>query len=121
MGIPIGNELGYNRLMTSETDECTAVPADEAKERLYELLSRVADRRERIVIERDGKPAAALVPVDDAVDKVEKGGDSAGTKGHSGLVGAWGDILSDEEIDSMVADIYAARERDVPRPVNLDG
>jgi antitoxin YefM len=33
--------------------------------RLSELLSDVADRRDHVVVTRNGKPAAALVPIDE--------------------------------------------------------
>ncbi len=42
-----------------------SVGVAEAKAKLSELLGRVAHRDERIVIERWGKPVAALVPVGD--------------------------------------------------------
>ena len=35
------------------------------------------------------------------------------------LVGAWRDI-SDEEMESMIEEIYESRERDLGRPVELD-
>ena len=35
------------------------------------------------------------------------------------LVGAWGDI-DDAEIDAFIAGIYAARSRDLGRPVRLE-
>lgn len=41
------------------------VPVREARERLAELLTAVADRREHIVITRRGRPAAVLVPPDE--------------------------------------------------------
>jgi hypothetical protein len=40
------------------------------------------------------------------------------SRGALGLVGAWGDA-TEEEIDAFVANIYAQRERDLPRPVEL--
>ena len=41
------------------------VPVREFRSRLSELLSDVADRRDHILVTRNGKPAAALVPVDE--------------------------------------------------------
>lgn len=41
------------------------IPAREFRSRLSELLSDVADRREHILVTRNGKPAAALVPIDE--------------------------------------------------------
>jgi prevent-host-death family protein len=41
------------------------VPASEFRARVSELLSDVADRREHVVVTRHGRPAAALVPIDE--------------------------------------------------------
>jgi antitoxin YefM len=41
------------------------VPVREFRSRLSELLSDVADRREHVLVTRNGKPAAALVPIDE--------------------------------------------------------
>jgi prevent-host-death family protein len=42
-----------------------AVPACEFRAHLSEVLSDVADRRDHVLVTRNGKPAAALVPVDE--------------------------------------------------------
>jgi len=39
------------------------VPVREFRTKLSELLSDVADRRDHVLITRNGKPAAALVPI----------------------------------------------------------
>ncbi len=41
------------------------VPAREFRSNLSRLLREVADRREHILITRNGRPAAALVPIDE--------------------------------------------------------
>ena len=41
------------------------VPVREFRTRLSELLGDVADRRDHILVTRNGKPAAALVPIDE--------------------------------------------------------
>jgi antitoxin YefM len=41
------------------------VPVREFRNRLSELLSDVADRRDHVLVTRNGKPAAALVPIDE--------------------------------------------------------
>jgi antitoxin YefM len=41
------------------------VPVREFRIRLSELLSDVADRRDHVLVTRNGKPAAALVPIDE--------------------------------------------------------
>jgi antitoxin YefM len=41
------------------------VPVREFRSNLADLLSDVADRRDHVVVTRNGRPAAALVPVDE--------------------------------------------------------
>ena len=41
------------------------VPVREFRTKLSELLSDVADRRDHVIVTRNGKPAAALVPIDE--------------------------------------------------------
>ena len=41
------------------------VPVREFRSNLAELLSDVADRRDHVLITRNGKPAAVVVPVDE--------------------------------------------------------
>ena len=41
------------------------VPVREFRSRLSELLGDVADRRDHVLITRNGRPAAALVPFDE--------------------------------------------------------
>jgi antitoxin YefM len=41
------------------------VPVREFRSNLSELLSDVADRRDHVLVSRNGKPAAALVPIDE--------------------------------------------------------
>ncbi|HWE58602.1 MAG TPA: type II toxin-antitoxin system Phd/YefM family antitoxin [Solirubrobacteraceae bacterium] len=41
------------------------VPVREFRTNLSELLSDVADRRDHVLVTRNGKPAAVLVPIDE--------------------------------------------------------
>jgi antitoxin YefM len=41
------------------------VPVREFRTRLSELLGDVADRRDHVLVTRNGRPAAALVPIDE--------------------------------------------------------
>jgi antitoxin YefM len=49
--------IGYTSPMAK------TVPVREFRSRLGELLSDVADRRDHVVVTRNGKPAAALIPI----------------------------------------------------------
>jgi prevent-host-death family protein len=41
------------------------IPVRDFRKRLTEILDDVADRRDHVVLTRNGKPAAALVPIDE--------------------------------------------------------
>ena len=51
--------------------------------------------------------------------KREQQGEAREPRGALALVGLWGD-LDDAEIDAFIADIYAQRERDTGRTVELE-
>ena len=91
------------------------VSAASAKAHLSELTAEVAYGGERVIIERHGKPIAALVSVDE-LELLER--ETHAAKGLMSAVGAWS-VLDDSEIDTLVEDIYAARETDLGRPVDL--
>ena len=95
------------------------VSAAEAKAHLSELVSEVAYRGERVVIERRGKPLAALVGLEDLGWLEQQRPTQTKPPGFLALVGAWGD-LGDDVIDAFIADIYSARESDTGRPVELE-
>lgn len=80
----------------------------EAKRRFSELLDRVG-AGEHIVIARRGKPAVALVPPDEALVR----GPRAAPTGFAALAGA---LAEWDELDDVVADIYAARRAAEDRP-----
>ena len=91
----------------------------EAKKRFSELMSRVAYKRERFLVERHGKPMVALVSAED-LERLEQGqATSAQPQGALALVGAWRE-MKDKDMDSLIEDIYAAREKDTGRPVELE-
>lgn len=98
----------------------TKVSAAEAKAGLSSLVSKVEYGNERFVIERRGRPVAALVSIED-LERLEQGGQGAASqRGALAMVGMWGDIATDEELDEMVNHIYTTREQDKGRPVDLD-
>ncbi|HEV3320560.1 MAG TPA: type II toxin-antitoxin system Phd/YefM family antitoxin [Solirubrobacteraceae bacterium] len=41
------------------------IPVRELRSNLAEVLSDVADRRDHVIVTRNGRPAAALVPIDE--------------------------------------------------------
>lgn len=86
----------------------------EAKKRLSELMSRVAYRRERFLIERRGRPMAALVSPED-LELLER--EPVAPKGLLAAVGAWADY---EGLDEVVESIYRQREESQDRPVVLE-
>ena len=87
------------------------VRVTEAKAHLSELMARVGYGGERFVIERRGRPLAALVAVED-LERLEKGDSTSRSVGAIGLVGAWGEA-EEPEVDAVLEEIYAERERDM--------
>lgn len=83
----------------------------DAKRRFSELLDRV-DRGERIVIARRGRPAVALVPPGQDLDRDRR----SAPAGFAVLAGALADW---DELDDAIAAIEGARRgaRDRPVPV----
>lgn len=95
------------------------ISAAQAKAHLSDLMARVAHAGEQFLIERRGKPVAALVSVDD-LERLEQGRAlSDRPQGALALVGAWREV-DDRDLDAIVRDIYAERSRDTGRPVSLD-
>lgn len=94
------------------------VSASEAKAQLAELVLGVAYRGDRVVIERRGKPVAALVSMDDLERLEQRDAAPPGPGGALAIIGAWKDVPK-EELDALVADIYAERDRDTGRPVDM--
>lgn len=98
------------------------VRVTEAKAHLSALMARVGYGGERYLIERRGKPLAALVGVEDLerLERERKEDDpSRPPLGALALVGLWGEV-EDRDIDSMLEDIYAVRQQDTGPPVDLD-
>jgi|GEM_PF-831519 len=93
------------------------VTVAEFKRRFSEFVADVRYHGERIVVARRHTPVAALVGLEDLEQLTQ---DRTGTEGQTGrrgllaAIGAWGD---DEELDRIVAEIYAAREAAMDRPV----
>jgi len=114
--------IGQNDLFSEEEVVMVKkVRVTEAKAHLSALMARAGYAGERYLIERRGKPLAALVGVEDLQRlEAEGGSPSSRPRGALALVGSWGEFVGDDEIDAMVEEIYAARERDIGRPVDLE-
>lgn len=90
------------------------VPVREFRTKLSELLSDVADRRDHVLVTRNGKPAAALVPIDEyeaLEETAEILSDSATlTAIEAGLAElARGDTVTLEDLRQETAKLRASR------------
>ncbi len=95
------------------------VSAAEAKSKLSALVAEVAFGGQHVVIERRGKPLAALVTIDELESLEQVRALSPHPRGALALVGLWKDV-PDEELDRLLSDVYKAREQDTGRPVHLE-
>jgi len=86
----------------------------DAKKTLSEMVSRAAYNNERFLIQRRGKPMAALVSIED-LTRLEK--EPVAPKG---LLAAVAALAEFEELESMVEEIYRQREQAQDRPVDLE-
>ena len=94
------------------------VSAAQAKAHFSALMAEAAYGGQPIVIERKGKPIAALVSMDD-VERLEQDKPTLMRPlGALALVGAWRE-LEDHDLESFMADIYAGRKNDTGRVVAL--
>lgn len=82
-------------------------------------MARAGYGGERFVIERRGRPLAALVGVED-LERLEReqGNVSSRPLGAVALVGAWAEV-EEQDLDTVLGEIYAERQRDSGRPVDL--
>ena len=95
------------------------VSAAQAKAQFSALSAEVAYGGQHVIIERRGRPLVALVSVAD-LELLEQGrATSARPQGALALAGAWREV-NDEHLESLIADIYADRENDAGRPVELE-
>ena len=86
----------------------------DAKKNLSELMSRAAYNNERFLIQRRGKPMAALVSVEDLAQLERE------TTAPKGLLAAVGALADFDGLDSMIEEIYRQREQAQDRPVELE-
>ena len=95
------------------------VSAAQAKARFSDLVARVAVAGERFVIERRGKPVAALISIEDLKRLQQTHDTRERPLGALALVGAWGDV-EETDLESVIASIYAQREWETGRAVELE-
>ena len=91
---------------------------EQAERELAGLLDEVAQGGQPIIIERDSQPVAALVGIDNVHHAHEEPAQPAPRQGALALIGLWRDV-GDEPIDALIAELYADREREAGRPVDL--
>lgn len=96
----------------------TRVSTAGAKATLSALIASAANGQ-RVVIERRGKPLAALVGMADLEIVKREAPVARHPQGALALIGAWGDVGSDE-VDSLIDEIYAKRQQDTGRSVALE-
>ncbi len=89
--------------------EVTHISVAEAKRRFADVLGTVRYQGERYVVERNGTPMAALVPVADLQEK----GAEAGRSGFLALVGAFAD---EPRYAESLADAVRGRRTQRARP-----
>ena len=89
------------------------VSVAEAKRDFSELMSRVALKGERFIIERRGKAVAALVNVGD-LETLQEARRREESKGLLAAVAAWEDYT---QLEELVVELYLAREKAKDRGV----
>ncbi len=87
--------------------EPTSISVAEVKRRFSDVLGEVRYQHRRFVIERNGTPVAALVPLDDL------GEPAAAQQGFLALVGAFADA---PEFSAAPDDVVSGRESQPTRP-----
>ena len=95
------------------------VSAAQAKAQLSALSAEVAFGGQQVIIERRGRPLVALVSMADLELLEQVRSTSALPRGALALVGAWEEANGDE-LNSLVEDIYACRNLDAGRSVELE-
>ncbi len=95
----------------ARTPTAKALSVAEAKRRFSDVLGAVKHRGERVVVERRGRPIAAIVPLDDLA-RLE--GDVQ--RGFLALVGAFGDVPAFPRVlDDIVRTRRLQRSRPAPK------
>ena len=94
------------------------MPLAEVRANIAAAVDQVFHRGEYVVIERHGRPVAALVSIEDLARLEAERLSGSHPAGALALVGAWADV-DDTEIDTFLTDVANARRRDIGRKVSL--
>lgn len=97
----------------------TGVSLAEAKAKLSAVVDDVRRTSRRFLIERHGRPAAAIISVEDLARLEEAELLSPTPAGALAMVGAWSDV-NDEAIDQFLTDVLRMRAEDTGRLVQLE-
>lgn len=89
-----------------------------AKAQLSSIASEVAFGGPHVIIERRSKPWVALVRVSDLEYLEQAQPTSDRPQGALALAGAWREV-DDEDMEVLVEEIYAERDKDLGRAVEL--
>ena len=95
------------------------VSAAQAKDRLSALAEEVAHEGQQVIIERHGRPLAALVSVGCQELLEPDRSAAARPQGALALVGVWQEE-DDKDIESLIEEIYADRKNDTGRAVKFE-
>ena len=87
----------------------------EVKKHFSEVMSQISQIGEHFIIEKKGKPVAAMVGLKD-LELIEKLGKEGERKGLLAAIGAWEDF---EGLDNVIKDIYNKRKRALDRRVAI--
>jgi prevent-host-death family protein len=98
----------------------TEIPASEVRGQISDVISRVAFGRERVIVSRNGKPQAAIIPIADldlleALDRQREArhrrASRAVTMIQEAAVRSGVSELTDDEVDEEIGEVRRARSR----------
>ena len=113
------------RRMDRDREKVKEVGVAEAKRRFSELLARAAFAGERFLIERRGKPIAALIGLEDLLylEALSPRGTEPEAEAEAeepqGLLAAAGAFADYEDFEAIMEEAVAGRGRSPGRPVSL--
>ena len=97
----------------------TRISLAEVKAKLSAVVDDVRRTSRRYLIERHGRPAAAIISIEELARLEESNLLGPTPAGALALVGAWSDV-DDKAIDDFLDDVLRSREEDIGRAVHLE-